>query len=142
MFHNRGMKTRHRTRVGKIRLKAGSRGQSSPDRELFSCPMPQRQPRVVNLNGARRYRRLVQSIIVATRPPLILRTLHQPFAHGIQLFRQAVPLPSREEPTVRTALTVALSQSVTYKDRPMTAAEKARQQAVKASRNKTRGASR
>ena len=46
---------------------------------------------------ARRYRRLVQSKIVVTRPPPIFRPLHQPFPRGIQLFQQATPSPSREE---------------------------------------------
>ena len=54
-------------------------GQSSPERGLFSCPMPQRQPHVVKLDGARRYRRLVQSKIVVTRPSPIFRPLHPPF---------------------------------------------------------------
>jgi hypothetical protein len=84
-----------------------SHGQRSSDRRLFSCPMPQRQAHVVNRDGARRYHRLIQSKIVVTRPPPIFPPLHQPFPHGIQLFQQAMPSPSGEEPTVRKALTVA-----------------------------------
>jgi hypothetical protein len=64
-------------------IEAGSHhGQRFSDRGLFSCPMLQRQ--VVNLDGTRRYRCPVQSKFAVTRPP-------------------------PEEPTVRTALTVATS---------------------------------
>lgn len=39
----------------------------------------QRQSHVVNLDGARRYGRLVQRKIAVTRPPPVFRLLHQPF---------------------------------------------------------------
>ena len=73
---------------------------TSPDLGPFSCPIPQRQAHVINLDGAHRFRCLTQSKIVVTRPPSIFRPLHQPLPHGIQLFQQAMPWPSREEPTV------------------------------------------
>src|SRR5208337_3561083 len=60
----------------------GSGGQRFSDRGLFSCAIPPWQSHVINLDGTRRHRCLVQSKIVVTRPP-------------------------PEEPTVRTALTVA-----------------------------------
>ncbi len=65
-------------------LPAGSHGQRFSDRGLFSCPMLQRQ--AVNRDGTRRYRCPVQSKFAVTRPP-------------------------PEEPTVRTALTVATPAS-------------------------------
>lgn len=40
-------------------IRAGSHGQCRPDRGPFSCPLPLRQPHVVNRDGARRYRRLL-----------------------------------------------------------------------------------
>ena len=67
----------------------------------------QRQRHVVNLNGVRRNRCIIQSKTVASRPPSVFRPLHQAHAHGIQLFPQAMPSPSTEEPTVRTVLTAA-----------------------------------
>lgn len=68
---------------------------TSPDRGLFSCPIPQRQPHVVNLDGARPYRCQVQSKIVVTPPPPVFRELHQPILHGIQLIHLAMPSPSK-----------------------------------------------
>ena len=65
------------------------------------------QRQVVNLDGTRRYRCPVQSKFAVTRPPPIFRLLHQPLPHGIQRFQQAMPSPSREEPTGRTARIVA-----------------------------------
>jgi hypothetical protein len=50
---------------------------------LFSGAIPQSKSHVINLNGARRHRCLVQSEIVVTRPPPILRPLHQPLLDGI-----------------------------------------------------------
>ena len=84
-----------------------SDGQCRPDRGLFSCPIPQRQPHVDELNGARLYSRIVQSKIVMTRPSAIFRPVHQPFPHVTRLLGQAMLSPRREEPTVRTTLTVA-----------------------------------
>jgi len=68
-----------------LRARAGSHGQCSPDRGFFSCPIPQRQLHIVNLDGACCYRRLVQSKIVVTRPPPIFRPLDQAFPDGIQV---------------------------------------------------------
>ena len=62
--------------------RAGSHGQRFSDRGFFSCVIPQWQAHVINLDGARPHRCLVQSKIVVTRRP-------------------------PEEPTLRTALTVA-----------------------------------
>jgi hypothetical protein len=47
----------------------GSPDQRNPDGGLFSRPIPQRQPHVVNLNGVRRYRCHVPSKIAVTRLP-------------------------------------------------------------------------
>src|SRR5208337_164866 len=71
--------THFRCNLGRKSI-AGSHGQRFSDRGLFSCPMLQRQ--VVNREGTRRYRCPVQSQFAVTRAP-------------------------PEEPTVRTALTVA-----------------------------------
>jgi hypothetical protein len=42
--------------------------------------VPERQPHIVNLDGARRYRRLAQSEIVVTRPAPTLRPFRQLFS--------------------------------------------------------------
>jgi hypothetical protein len=63
---------------------AGSHGQRISDRGLFSCAIPQWQSHIINLDGTRRHRCLVQSQIVVTRPPT-------------------------EEPTVSAFLTVGFS---------------------------------
>lgn len=62
-----------------------SHGHSSPHRGLFSCPIRQRQPYVVNTDEARRYCRLVQNKIFLTRPPPTFRPLHQALPHVIQV---------------------------------------------------------
>src|SRR5208337_2938091 len=49
--------------------RGGSGGQRFSDRGLFSCAIPQGQSHVINLDGTRRRRSLVQSKIVVTRPP-------------------------------------------------------------------------
>ena len=36
---------------------AGNHSMRNPDRRIVSCPVPERQPRVVNLEGDRRYGR-------------------------------------------------------------------------------------
>ena len=46
-----------------------SHGQRFSDRGLFSCPIPQWQVDVINLNGAGRHGGLVQGRIVVTRLP-------------------------------------------------------------------------
>jgi hypothetical protein len=73
---------------------AGSHGQCFSDRGFFSCPISGRQGYVVNLNGARRYRGLVQGKIVA-RPPPILRPLDRPSTNRIQvhIFQALFKLP-------------------------------------------------
>jgi len=49
-------------------VRTSGHGQCCPDRELFSCPASQRQPHVVNLDGARRYRRLSRACYASARP--------------------------------------------------------------------------
>ena len=46
-----------------------------------------------------------QTGIFASGP--IFRPLHQPLPYGIQLFRQAMPSPAKEETTVSNPLTMA-----------------------------------
>jgi len=49
---------------------AGSHGQRLPDRGLFPCPEPQRQPHVINLSLTSPHTHLVErEIIVARLPP-------------------------------------------------------------------------
>ena len=71
----------------------------------FSCPIPLMQPPAVSWEAARRYHRPIQCKIAEPGRLPIFRSLHQALPHGIQLFLPAMPSPSREEPTVRTALT-------------------------------------
>ena len=54
-----------------------SHGKCISVRGLFSGAISQRQSYVINLNGAGRYRCLVQSEIVVTGPPPIFLSLHQ-----------------------------------------------------------------
>ena len=56
----------------------GSHDHCSCDCGLFSCPILQRKPLVVNLYGACRYRCLVPSKTAVTRPPPVCRPLHRP----------------------------------------------------------------
>ena len=55
------------------------------DRGLFSRAVPIRQTHIINLDGARHHRRLIQGKIIVARPSPILRALHQPSAHGIPM---------------------------------------------------------
>jgi hypothetical protein len=55
------------------------------DRRIFSYPIPQRQPHVVNLDGARHCRCLTQSKIIVARPASVFQPLRQPFPHGIHV---------------------------------------------------------
>jgi len=73
----------------------GSHGQCFSDRGLFSCPISDWQGYVVNLNGARLHRGLVQSKIVVARPPPILRALDQPSTDRIHvhIFQALFKLP-------------------------------------------------
>jgi hypothetical protein len=80
---------------GRIQGKAARHGRSGPNRGPFSCPIPQRQPHVVNLDGARRYRCLVQGKIVVTRPPPILGRLTSAFRVGFSYSGDASAVKGR-----------------------------------------------